>query len=86
MRLDRAQELLKAADSPTGELKAKIGTFKNKLCDLNKSIDDMCSEIAIDAELAAAAKLRDERAEIKKKALDDEVAAEQRCDRRWVRF
>lgn len=77
-RLDRAQELLKSSDNQTCGLKAKIGSFKNKLSDLNKSIDDICDEMAIEAELSAAAQLREERAEIKKKALDDEAAAEER--------
>lgn len=79
-RLDKAAEKLTAsvAERPSGILKAKLVTFQDRLEDLNRSIDGICSEVAIDAELEAAAKLRDERAEIKKKAMADEAAAEAR--------
>lgn len=81
-RLDRAAEKLKlGADGqdgvpPIGLLQTKIVRFQGKLEDLNHSIDDICNEMAIDAELSAATELRAERATIKQRALDEEAAAE----------
>lgn len=82
-RLDRAADRLRqTADAVHQDgdssvyLKSKIARFQNKVDDLNRSVDELCSEIEIDKELAAANKLRDEKAHLKKKLIEEEVAAE----------
>eukprot|EP00041_Stephanoeca_diplocostata_P007534 m.107422 g.107422 ORF g.107422 m.107422 type:complete len:260 (-) comp16922_c0_seq1:245-1024(-) len=80
-RLDDAAERLRTSArqddcNTSAYLKEKITRFQDKVDDLNRSVDELCSEIAIDKELSAANKLREDKAEMKRKLLEEEMAAE----------
>mmetsp|Transcript_8447 Transcript_8447/g.21596 ORF Transcript_8447/g.21596 Transcript_8447/m.21596 type:complete len:269 (-) Transcript_8447:154-960(-) len=80
-RLDAATERLKdhRGGSPESDILAdKLHRFSTQVEDLDKTVDDLCSSISVERELAAAKALREEKAAIRKKMLDEEEAAEKK--------
>eukprot|EP00040_Diaphanoeca_grandis_P001449 m.18581 g.18581 ORF g.18581 m.18581 type:complete len:250 (+) comp12092_c0_seq1:155-904(+) len=78
-RLDKVAATMEESESDAGSLtKSKIASLQLKADDLNRTIDDICNEVNIERELKAANALREERASIKKTALEEETAAQEK--------
>jgi len=76
-RVDKVTEDLNG-DEPSAVMKSKIASFQSKANDLNRTVDELCSEVNIERELDAANELREQRAEIKKRALEEETVAQEK--------
>eukprot|EP00037_Helgoeca_nana_P032594 m.414591 g.414591 ORF g.414591 m.414591 type:complete len:275 (-) comp29377_c0_seq1:70-894(-) len=81
-RLDAATDRIRSnpdAESPHAqEFTSKLTKFSSQVTDLDRTVDDLCSSINVEREIAAAKALREEKAAIKKQMYEAEEAADRK--------